>query len=518
MSRLALIAIAHLVACSSAPEQSEPPADVGVDAEVDATPLPEDPGPYLDRSLRDQVTALESGRITSRGLTQGYLARIATRDKDIHAVLAVDPEAEKQAADADAKKGKGALLQGATILIKDNIDTRGLATTAGSLALAKNVPVTDAGVVARLRTANAVILGKTNLSEWANFRGDRATSGWSSLGGQTNNGANAAYNPCGSSSGSAAAVAAGMAAAALGTETDGSLVCPGSMNGIVAFKPTVGLVTRAGVIPISHTQDTVGPMTRTVGDAARILTVLAGPDAGDPATLAIPKGMSLDFEAPLATATLSGKRLGFLSFRHSTPVMTVFAAERARLEKAGATIVNVTMDLTTWRGSELTVLLHEFKFDLNAYLAAHAIEGQAKTLAELIEFNEANRARVMPFFGQELFVAAQGTTGLDAPEYLTAKETARNGAGTNGITATLASNKLDALISPTAAPAFKTEYTRGDPPLVVASAPAAVAGYPHLTVPMGMVNGLPVGLSFFGDAWSDGEILALGYAYEQLAR
>jgi amidase len=509
MRRYALFTLFAL-GCSGAAEDN-PPADTGV--AVDATP--EDPGPYMDRSLREQVAAMESGKITSAGLTQAYLARIATRDKDIHSIIALDPTASKQASDADTKGGK---LKGATILIKDNIDTKDLATTAGSIALAKNVPTKDATTVAKLRAANAVVLGKTNLSEWANFRGNRATSGWSSAGGQTNNGFNAAYNPCGSSSGSGAAVAAHLAAGALGTETDGSIVCPASMNGVVGFKPTVGLVSRAGVIPVSHVQDTVGPIARTVGDAARMMSVLAGGDPDDPATAAIPKGMSLDFEAPLASASLSGKRLGFLSFRHNVAVMTVFNAERARLEKAGATIVDVTMDLSTWRNAEFTALLYEFKFGLNAYLSLHARDGQPKTLTELIAFNDANKDTVLKYFGQEVFIASEMTTGLEADEYKTARASAQKGAGADGIDRLIAENKLDALISPTAGPAFKTDYTRGDTPGPGSSSPAAVAGYPHLTVPMGTVNELPVGMSFFGAAWSDATILALGYAYEQLPR
>lgn len=476
------------VGCSGSADNPAAQSDTGVIA--DAAPV--DPGPFLDKSLRDQVIALESGVVTSAALTQAYLARIATRDKDIHAILALDPTASKQASNADAKKG--GKLQGATILIKDNIDTKDLATTAGSIALAKNIPAKDALAVAKLRAANAIVLGKTNLSEWANFRGNKATSGWSSAGGQTNNGHDPAYNPCGSSSGSGAAIAAGMAAGALGTETDGSIVCPSSMNGVVGFKPTVGLVSRTGVVPISHTQDTIGPIARTVGDAARLLSVIAGPDPDDPATAAIPGDVSLDFEAPLATASLAGKRFGVVSFRHPTAVMSLFNAERARLEKAGATVVDVTMDLSTWRASEFTVLKYEFKADLNAYLASHARDGQAKTLAELIAFNDANKDTVLKYFGQEVFLDAEATTGLDADEYKTAKATAHNGA-TNAIDAALTANKLDALISPTFSVTFKTDYTRGDPGVVGSSAPAAVAGYPHLTLPMGLVSGLPASRS-----------------------
>src|SRR5262245_52878201 len=378
--------------------------------------------PYLDRTMREQVSAIESGATTGSSLTAGYLARIDARDHAIHAVIVTDPQAAARAADLDGKRGHGALLQGAVILVKDNIDTQGMATTAGSLAMTANVPTADAPAVKRLHDAQGLMLGKTNLSEWANFRGYDSTSGWSSLGGQTFNGRDPTYDPCGSSSGSAAAVAAGLASAALGTETNGSITCPASVNGIVGFKPTVGLVSRTGVIPISHSQDTVGPLTRTVGDAARMLSVLSGPDPSDPATQAIPQGMSLDFEAALANATLQGKRFGAVNFGFNGSIMTVFDAERARLVSAGAEVVDVSLDLSSWGQDQLTVLLHEFKVDLNNYLAAHPQPGQPATLQDLINFNQQNAAAVMPYFGQELFTAAQATTGLDAPAYLAAKQ------------------------------------------------------------------------------------------------
>ena len=386
--------------------------------------------------------------------------------------------------------------------------------------MANNVPTADAFVVQRLHAAQALVLGKTNLSEWANFRSTTATSGWSSVGGQTYNGRNTHYDPCGSSSGSAAAVAAGLASAALGTETNGSLVCPASVNGVVGFKPTVGLVSRAGVIPISTSQDTVGPLTRTVGDAARILRVIAGPDSNDPATSAIPKGMSLDFEAPLTSATLKGKRLGVVSaFGFGGAVTSVFTAQKALLQNAGATLVDVSLDVSSWGSDELTVLLYEFKVDINAYLAAHPIPGQAMTLQDLINFDTAHASTVMPYFGQELFTQAEATTDLSSPTYITAKLNAQTATRAKGILAALSTNHLDALISPTADPGWVIDYATGDPATFVASSgPAAVAGYPHLSVPMGTVGGLPVGMSFFGAAWDDANVLALGYAYEQLPK
>jgi amidase len=475
----------------------------------------ENPADYLDRPLTEQVSAIESGKITSAGLTAAYLDRIATRDADIHAVLLLDPDAANKAAALDAASGSGKKLSGAPILVKDNIDTQGLATTAGSLALQNNVPASDAFVVARLHAENGLMLGKTNLSEWANFRGYNATSGWSSLGAQTFNGANPDYNPCGSSSGSGAAVAAGMCSAALGTETDGSIVCPAAMNGVVGFKPTVGLVSRSGVIPISHSQDTVGPITKNVRDAARLLSVLAGPDPADPATEGIPASLSLDFETPLDGATLAGKRLGVVGVNADPAVQDVFDAARDKLAQAGAVLVNVNLDQFSFGSNELTVLLHEFKVGLNQYLAAHPQPGQPTTLAELISFNQTNAATVMPHFGQELFTSAEATTGLDAPEYLSAKQAALAATQTNGIDALLAAENLDALVAATGDTAWITDYS-GDPQISLVSGPAAVAGYPHLTVPMGEVGGLPVGLSFFGGAWTDAEILALGYAFEQL--
>jgi amidase len=289
------------------------------------------------------------------------------------------------------------------------------------------------------------------------------------------------------------------------------------VNGVVGFKPTVGLVSRAGVIPISQTQDTVGPITKNVGDAARMMSVLAGSDPNDPATANIPQNMSFDFETPLLTVTLSGKRLGVVTFGFPAAVNTVFAGERTRLTNAGAVLVNVTLDSTSYGQAELTTLLYEFKAGINAYLVSHPHPNQAQSLQDLITFNQANAATVMPYFGQELFVQAQATAGLTDAQYLSAKASAHTGAATNGIDAVMTANTLDALISPTAMPAWAIS-TSGDPPIVTSSTPAAVAGYPHLTVPMGAVNGLPVGMSFFGRAWDDAKILAIGYAYEQLPR
>lgn len=502
---------------TGAPGDARAPSDAGGEADAGANPLD-----YLDKPLRDQVAAMENGTITSAGLVAGYLGRLATRDRGdggVHAVILADPQAEAHAAALDAARGKGALLQGAAIFVKDNIDTKGMATTAGSLALAANVPGDDAFVVQRIHAAQGLVFAKTNLSEWANFRSTSATSGWSGVGGQTYNGRNTAYDPCGSSSGSAAGVAAGFASAALGTETNGSIVCPSSVNGVVGFKPTVGLVSRAGVVPISSSQDTVGPIAKNVGDAARLLSVIAGPDPNDPATMNIPSGMSLDFEKPLVTATLAGKRLGIVTaFGFGTDVMNVFNAATAKMQEAGAVLVsNVSLDASSWGQNELTLLLTEFKVGIDAYLAAHPEPGQAMTLADLIAFDNAHTSTEMQYFGQELFTQAEATTGLSDPSYVSAKQAAEMATRQNGIDAALTANNLDALISPTLDPAWPIDYATGDPATLHGSqGPAAVAGYPHLTVPMGTVNGLPVGISFFGTAWHDAEVLALGYAFEQL--
>lgn len=476
----------------------------------------ENPADYLDRPMTEQVTAIQDAKITSAGLTTAYADRVATRDPDIHAVLLLNPDAAADATALDGSSAKSGKLFGVSILVKDNIDTQGIATTAGSLAMANNVPASDAFVMSRLHAENAVMLGKTNLSEWAAFRGYYGSSGWSSLGGQTNNGHDPAYNPCGSSSGSGAAVAAGLCSAALGTETDGSIVCPSTVNGVVGFKPTVGLVSRAGVIPISDSQDTVGPITKNVRDAARILSVIAGSDPADPKTSEIPAAMSLDFEANLDAASLSGKRLGVVSLGIVTAVNNLFQATRARLEAAGAVLVDVDLDTSSYGQDELTLMRFEFKAGINAYLAAHPITGQASTLAELIQFNQDNAAQVMPYFGQELFIQSEATTGLDSPLYLSAKQNAQSATRENGIDMALASQNLDALIAPTGGTAWVTNLETGDPGFQLISGPAAVAGYPHITVPMGLANGLPVGLSIFASAWQDAEVLALGYAFEQL--
>ncbi|RMG99166.1 MAG: amidase [Deltaproteobacteria bacterium] len=483
----------------------------------------EAPEDYLDGSLVEQLAALGTGTLCCADLLAAYLDRIEALDDGpdgIGAVIALDPAAAQAAAALDAQDRPAGPLHCALLLVKDNIDVAGMANTAGSLAMVDNVVPTDAPAVAALRTAGAVVVGKANLSEWANFRGQNSTSGWSSLGGQTKNGANPAYNPCGSSSGSAAAIAAGMVPAALGTETSGSVVCPASMNGVVGFKPTLGLVSRTDVIPIAHSHDTIGPMARTVEDVALLLSVMAGPDPEDPATSEIPPGFETDFPAALEGATFAGKRLGVApSFVAAFPVeeQALFDAQIARIEAAGATVVDVSLPSTApLSGPFVTVLTTELKVDLNAYLADHAAPGVPGSLAEIIAFNEANAAEVMPYFGQEWFLQAQNTAGLDDPQYVDALATVRQGAGANGLLPVLEGNDLDAIVLPTTGPAWTTNYATGDAGGPSAAFLPAAAGYPHLTVPMGEVGDRPVGISFIGRPWDDAAMLALGHAYETL--
>ena len=479
---------------------------------------------WLDRTMVDQVKAMERGRLTSEALTVAYIARIAQRDEGpegTNAILTTDPHALEAARAADAARGSDAPLQGAVILVKDNIDTAGLATTAGSLAMVNNVPTTDAPVVAKIRAAHGVVLAKTNLSEWANFRGEKSSSGWSSLGGQTKNGINPAYNPCGSSSGSAAAIARGMGSAALGTETDGSVTCPAAVNGLVGMKPTVGLVSRTGVIPISSTQDTVGPITRDVTDCARLLGVIAGPDPSDEATAAIPQGLDLDFEKQLEGATLDGVRLGVVDTMtgYDEALDAVFKDELARLEKAGAVLVHVALPKDdTFGDAELQIFETEMKIGLDAYLGAHVVNGQPRSLAELIAWNDAHKDTVMPFFGQEYFVKSQATTGLEDPAYTKARADTTRLTLTEGILDVRTKNDLVAFVAPTTGPAWVTDHAKGDTVGGSATSVPAVARAPHLTVPMGKVNGLPVGLSIFAAPFEDATVLRLGYAIEQLSR
>ena len=478
-----------------------------------------------DQGIADLAADLGAGRKTSVALVQAYLDRIARIDHagpKLQSVLAINPDAVSDARASDQErtaKGARGPLHGVPILVKDNIETLGpLPTTAGSLALARNVSGRDAPVIARLRAAGAVILGKTNLSEWANMRGTRSISGWSAVGGLTRNPYALDRSACGSSSGSGAAVAAGLAAAAIGTETDGSVTCPASVNGIVGLKPTVGLVSRTHVVPISHSQDTPGPMAHSVRDAAMLLNAMAGSDPLDPATLQADSHLT-DYTKGLDAQALAGKRIGVMrfasGFHRGTEV--VFAHALEVLRAAGAILV----DIETLPGSEAigdaetTVLVTELKTDMAAYLASTPKTVEARSLADLIGFNLAHHDQEMSMFGQELFEKGEATHGLQDSAYVTALATSRRLAGAEGIDRMLATDKLDALVAPTTGPAWLIDTVNGDNSSGQASTLPAVAGYPHLSVPMGLVSGLPVGLSIIGPAWSEARILAFGYAFEQ---
>jgi amidase len=455
--------------------------------------------------------------------TAAAIARIEKLNPLIHAVIAVDPDALANARALDRTNAARGPLFGLPILIKDNIETKGrLATTAGSLALRDNVTGRDAPLVDRLRSAGAVILGKTNLSEWANIRSNASISGWSAVGGQTRNPYSLDRNPCGSSSGSGAAVAAGMVDAAIGTETDGSITCPASVNGIVGLKPTVGLVSRVHIVPISHSQDTAGPMTRDVRTAARVLAAIAGTDPADPAT-GDADTRKADYPAALDPEALRGKKIAVLRFAAgwSGQVDALFEQALSVLKAAGATLVDIKEFEDRQRiGREEGKVLHaELKADLNAYLAATPAAVKTRTLAQVIAFNKEHAEVEMPLFGQETFEKAEATKGLEDPAYKAARALSYQMAGPGGIDRMLAETDSAALVFPTMPPAWKIDAVNGDQMSGGGAGDlAAVAGYPHLTVPMGSVKGLPVGLSFVGPAWSEARLLALGYAFEQKAK
>ena len=447
---------------------------------------------------------------------RGAIERIARIDPALHSVIALDPTAIDQARRIDAGSLRGPLA-GQPVLIKDNIESAGpLPTTAGSLALANNVTNRDAPLVARLRGAGAVIVGKTNLSEWANIRSNSSISGWSAVGGQTRNPWALDRNTCGSSSGSGAAVAAGMVRLAIGTETDGSVTCPAAINGIVGLKPTVGLVSRTHIVPISHSQDTAGPMTASVREAAELLTAIAGSDPADPATSEADK-RKRDYAAGLDTDSLKGKRIGVMRFASGFGTDAAFETALAILRQRGATLVDIKkFDDSAIGKNETIVLRTELKADMAKYLNGSPAPLSVRTLAELIAFDNAHQKQEMSLFGQEFFEAAQKTKGLGDPAYKKARAVSFRAAGPNGIDKLLRDHRVVALVGPTMPPAWKIDAVNGDQISGGgAGGLAAVAGYPHLTVPMGLVKGLPVGLSFIGPKWSEALLLNLGFAYEQ---
>jgi amidase len=466
---------------------------------------------------------MTAGRATSESITRAYLNRIAHRDRNkMRSVLQLNPDALAIARALDAERKSGHVrgpLHGVPVLVKDNIDTGDkMPTTAGSLALAESRAPQDAFVIGRLREAGAVILGKTNLSEWANIRSNKSSSGWSALGGQTTNAYAAERNPCGSSSGTGTAIAANLAAVGVGTETDGSIVCPSGMASLVGIKPTVGLISRSGIIPISHSQDTAGPMARTVADAATLLTAMAGVDAKDAATQEAQGHIEADYRKFLGAADLKGVRIGVARKKvtgYSPHADRLFEQAIAQLRKLGAEIVDPADfgSIGEYDDDELEVLLYELKADLNAYLEKRP-DVAVHSLADVIAFNERNSDLEMPFFGQELFEKAQAKGPLTDEAYVKAAEKARRLAR-EGIDGPLAQYKLDAIIAPTGSPPWLTDHVNGDSYQGASSTPAAVAGYPSITVPMGFAAGLPVGLSFFGSAWSEGKLIRIAYVYEQ---
>jgi amidase len=480
-------------------------------------PIPAEP------SIVEVQQALAAGRFNVRDLERHYEARINAIDRAgprINSVLEINPAARKIASALDAAKDhRGQPLFGVPILLKDNIDTGdGMQTTAGSLALVGSKSPRDAFIVRRLRQGGALIVGKTNMDEWANFRSTHSSGGWSGRGGQTRNPYALNRNPCGSSSGPGAAIAADLAVVAVGTETDGSIVCPSSVQGLVGLKPTVGLVSRSGIIPIAASQDTAGPMARSVADAAALLTVLAGYDPDDPATEPLKSQTPLDYTQFLNRDGLQGVRIGVMR-QHAgfhEEVDVVFNRAIDTLRARGAIIIDPA-DLPTqgqFDADEHTVLLYEFKDGINRYLANRG--ATPRTLVDLIAFNNDERKREMPIFAQELFVNAQAKGPLTDKEYVEARERAKRLAGVEGIDAALAKDHLDVLIAPTMGAAWTTDWVNGDHSLGggVSSAPA-VAGYPHITVPMGLIRGLPVGLSLVGTAWSEPKLIAYAYAFEQ---
>ncbi|WP_428331806.1 amidase [Novosphingobium sp.] len=469
------------------------------------------------RSLLLAAAAFAASPAHADDSVEFYLSRIAALNHagpHLNAVIAINPDAA-QAARIATGAGTGPLA-GKPILIKDNIETREpIATTAGSLALADNVTGRDAPLVARLRAAGAVVLGKSNLSEWANIRSSASSSGWSAVGGQTRNPHATDRSPCGSSSGSGAGVAAGLAWAAIGTETDGSITCPASMNGVVGFKPTVGLVSRTHVVPISHSQDTAGPIAQNVHDAALLLTAMAGSDPADPAT-AMADARRTDYVAALKTANLKGLRIGVLrkSAGSDAKVQALFAKALADLKAAGADLVEIDYDRDPAMGrDELTVLLYELRVDLGAYLAGLPGKVAVRSLADVIAFDTAHADTELRWFGQDTFEQAQAAT--DAAAYKAARANSLRLAGKDGIDHLLAANHVALLIAPTAGPAWPIDLVSGDHGVEAgAGSLPAIAGYPHLTVPMGAIEGMPVGLSFIGTAWDDARVLAAGAAYE----
>ena len=483
-----------------------------------------------EATIADLQSAMASGRFSARDIVEQYTDRIADLDRkgpELRHIIEVNPDARSIAESLDAKRKAGRVrggLHGIPVLLKDNVDTADrMTTTAGSYALEGSIPLRDAFISQRLREAGAILLGKANMSEWANFRSTRSSSGWSARGGQAKNPYVLDRNPCGSSSGSAGAVAANLTAVAVGTETDGSIVCPSAMVGIVGVKPTLGLVSRSGIIPIAHSQDTAGPMARTVKDAAILLNGLVGVDSRDRATSSSRAKGFTDYTQFLQIDGLRGARIGVARekfFGYSTTADKVIEDAIEQLKRLGAVVVDPANIPTAGKfdDTEFEVLLYEFKADLNAYLASLGPRAPVRTLKDIIDVNERNREKEMPYFGQEIMLMAQKKGPLSERKYRTALATNLRMSRAQGIDAVIEKHRLDALIAPTGSPAWPTDLINGDHYLGASSTPAAVAGYPNIQVPAGFVHGLPVGISFFGRAWSEPALFRFAYAFEQATK
>ncbi|MDT4896402.1 MAG: amidase [Acidobacteriota bacterium] len=480
-------------------------------------------------AIAELQAGMKSGKWTARSIAQKYLSRIEEIDKrgpSVNSIIELNPDALMiaDALDKERKtKGARGLLHGIPVLIKDNIDTADrMTTTAGSLALAGSIPLKDSFIVQRLRAAGAVILGKTNLSEWANIRSSHSSSGWSGRGGQTKNPYVLDRNPCGSSSGSGVAIASNLAAVAVGTETDGSVVCPASANSLVGIKPTLGLVSRSGIIPIAHSQDTAGPMARTVTDAAILLGALAGIDPNDPITSESRDKSSADYTQFLDANGLRGTRIGVVrkNFGFNDQVDKLINASLEEMRRLGAVIVDPVEIETAGKfdETELEVLLYELKADLNKYLATLGPRAPVRSLKGIIEFNERHNDQEMPFFGQDLFIKAEAKGPLTSKEYREALAKNQRLSRDEGIDAVMSKHKLDAMVAPTGGPAWPTDLLNGDHFTGGYSTASAVAGYPHITVPAGYVHGLPVGISFFGRAYSEPVLIKFAFAFEQATK
>jgi len=500
----------------------------------DAAPAPGSTDPWWttqafeleEATIAGLTDDMATGRRSSVDITQLYLDRIAALDRDgpkLRSIIETNPEALTLAAELDEERAAGNVrgpLHGIPIVVKDNVDTAdGMMTTAGSYALEGHIASQDSHVAVQLKAAGAIILAKANLSEWANFRSTRSSSGWSGRGGQCGNAYAVDRNPCGSSAGSGAATSANFCAGSIGTETNGSIVCPSSVNGVVGLKPTVGLVSRSGIIPIAHTQDTAGPMTRTVADAAAMLTALAGADPRDPMSAPAAQYTDTDYRDFLDASALQGARIGversyFGADPHRDDLMEQAIVDMAN---AGATIIDNADLVNRSRigAPSYQVLLYEFKTDLELYFQSVAPELNMRTLDDLIAFNEANADREMPWFGQEIVIEAAAKGDLSTPEYLESKETARRYSQDEGIDWLMEEHQLDAIVAPTTRSAWKTDLINGGISSLGSSSNAAVAGYPSITVPMGFVHGLPIGMLFFSRAWDEGGLIRLAYSYEQ---